>query len=111
MTRKRKSEPQPVELDILLHGVVTPEEVQDFFRRGEFYREGYLVAAIKRHLHSEADMNALARLGLSIEDCLNGRYGGDAETAVGEISVPEVGEVAEDPRDRIAAKAAQVSET
>lgn len=41
---------------------------------GGYQDECYLVAAIRKHLLTEAQREALFVLDLSIEDCLNGRY-------------------------------------
>lgn len=64
-----------IELDDVLHGSPTWNEVQRFFADGEeFYEEGFLVAAIKRHLRTDEDKAELAALDVSIEEVLNGRY-------------------------------------
>lgn len=66
-----------IDLDELLNGTPTPEEVKDFFINEEFDEEHYLVAAIKKHLRSEEDREGLYHRDISIEDCLNGRVAGE----------------------------------
>lgn len=82
-----------IELDTLLHGNPTREQVQEFFREGEFCQEHYLVAAIKKHLRTPAQKVILDRLDLSIEECLNGRYGDRPDAVSGktqEILIAEM---------------------
>ena len=76
-----------IDLDDLLHGKPTWEEVQKFFMEGEFDDEKYLVQAIKSHLITPEQKKLLFKFDLSIQDILNGRYGGKRgeETAVSEI--------------------------
>jgi hypothetical protein len=71
-----------IELDELLSGDVTPSQVSEYFSKGDFDDEEYLVKAIKRHLRDEEDKATLARLDLTIEDCLNGRVNGEQEPEV-----------------------------
>jgi len=89
MARKKRietPEPEPeIELDYLLSGNPSWEQVAEFFKLGEFDEENYLVAAIKKHLRTPEQKKILEDLDLSIEDCLNGRYGGDKEPAVDAI--------------------------
>ena len=62
-----------IELDCLLHGNPTQEQVSDFFRHGDFHEERYLVAAIRKHLLTELQKDMMRILEYSIEDILNGR--------------------------------------
>lgn len=73
---------QTISLDALLHGTPTKEQVQNFFKNGEFCSEEYLVSAIKKHLQTDAHRQQLNARDLSIEDCMNGRFGGDEELTV-----------------------------
>lgn len=61
-----------------------PAEVLERLRDG-CDNEGELVGYIKAYLQTEAQREELHRLRLSIEDCLNGRYGGEEEAAVSAI--------------------------
>lgn len=74
-----------IDLDTLLYGQVTPEQVTEFFRDGEFPQECYLVEAIERHLQNEQQREILYLSRLSIEKLLNGRYGGEFENLVATI--------------------------
>lgn len=74
-----------IELDTLLYDQPAPatwEQVQEFFREGEFCEEHYLVSAIKKYLRTPAQKVMLDSLDLSIEECLNGRYGETQETLI-----------------------------
>ena len=71
-----------IELHTLLHDDPPWEDVVFFFKDGEFYKEHFFVAAIKKHLLTEEQRKKLFDLNLSIEECLNGRYTGDQEEAV-----------------------------
>jgi len=66
-----------VDLDELLYGVPTWEQVVEFFRDGEFHSEEYEVEAIEKHLMTEDQRKWMFDNHLSIEKCLNGRYTGD----------------------------------
>jgi hypothetical protein len=79
MTRQRPRIPRPIDLDQLLYGTTTWEQVADFFKRGEFHEEHYLVDAIKKHLLTPFQLQRLRSLELSIEDVLNGRFHGTSE--------------------------------
>lgn len=63
-----------IDLDALLNGEPTWDEVVAFFKADDFCEESYLVDAIKKHLRTEEQRKTLFDLDLSIEDCLNGRY-------------------------------------
>lgn len=65
-----------IDLDDLLNGKPSWPEVQKFFMENEFGDECYLVQAIKIHLITPAQKKILFKYDLSIEDTLNGRYGG-----------------------------------
>lgn len=66
-----------IDLDELLTGTPSWPEVVEFFRRGEWDSEEWLVLAIKKHLRTDAQRDALAKADYSIEDMLNGRTSGD----------------------------------
>ena len=53
--------------------------IKEWFKDGEYDDEKYLVQAIKMHLLTEQQKTMLFRVDLSIEDCLNGRYGEQPE--------------------------------
>ena len=74
-----------INLDTLLYGNPSWAEVVEYFKDGEFYEESYLVEAIKQHLRTPDDKKQLYDADLSIEDCLNGRYGGGQEGVVNGI--------------------------
>jgi hypothetical protein len=77
-----------IDLDTLLHGKPTWEEVVAFWKvDGDFCEEQYLVAAIEKHLLTEEQRKLMFDHHLSIEKMLNGRYVGGAEVsaAVGRI--------------------------
>lgn len=66
-----------IELDELLNGTPTWEQVVEFWRDdGEFYGEQYLVPAIKKWLRTEDQRQRMAKADISIEEMLNGRYEG-----------------------------------
>ena len=44
---------------------------------GGYQQEYYFTSAIRQHLLTDEQRKELIRLGLSIEDCLNGRYTSD----------------------------------
>ena len=71
-----------LELDELLYGDPSWEEVALFFKEGEFHEEHFSVTAIKKHLLTEEQRKKLFDLNLSIEECLNGRYTGEQEASV-----------------------------
>lgn len=81
MPRRRIATPQTIELDELLHGNPTWEQVVAFFKDGEFSGEEYLISAIERWLQTEEQRKAIFDARLSIEKMLNGRYG-EAEEAL-----------------------------
>jgi hypothetical protein len=49
-----------IELDELLTGNPTWEQVADFWKNGEFYEEHYLVEAIKKHLRTPEHRQMMA---------------------------------------------------
>jgi len=64
-----------IDLDTLLHGSPTWEEVVAFWKvDGDFCEEQYLVAAIEKHLQTEEQRKLMFDHHLSIEKMLNGRY-------------------------------------
>ncbi len=62
-----------IDLDCLLCGKPTWDEVVDFFANGEFHEEHYLVEAIEKHLQTEEQRKKMFDHKLSIEKILNGR--------------------------------------
>ena len=64
---------QIVELDTLLYGNPTWDQVVEFWKQGEFGDEGDLVDAIKRHLRTEAQRELMHVHDITIVDILNGR--------------------------------------
>lgn len=74
---KRPQTPRPqIDLDELLNGNPTCEQVAEFFRVGEFHEEHYAVEAIDRWLVTNEEREEMNRLNLRIEDMLNGRVTG-----------------------------------
>lgn len=71
-----------IDLNDLLYGKPEWADVVDFFQNGEFCEDQYLVEAIKKFLRTEEDRQLLFKLDLSLEDCMNGRYGADKEQEV-----------------------------
>lgn len=74
-----------IELDQLLYGTCSQEEVNEFFLNGEFYEEHYSVDAIKRHLMDNDDIVTLSNANISVEDLLNGRFNGAQEPIIERI--------------------------
>ncbi len=74
-----------IELDELLNGEPTWEQVAQFFQHGEFHEEHYTVQAIKKHLRTEQDKITMQDFDFSIEDMLNGRIGGEGWDKAEEI--------------------------
>lgn len=74
-----------MDLNELLSGNPSWNKVAEYFKSGEFYDEGYLVSAIRKYLLTEEQKNSLNRINLSIEDCLNGRFGENEEKVVLDI--------------------------
>lgn len=66
-----------IDLDELLFGNPSWDEIVEMFRDGEFSEEHYLVDAIKRHLLTDDQCDQLCSARISIEDMLNGRISGD----------------------------------
>lgn len=66
--------PELIDLDELLHGDPTWQQVQEFFQYGEFCEERYDVEAIEKHLLTEEQRIGMFNYHLSIEKMLNGRY-------------------------------------
>ena len=84
MAKRQKKELNLPKIDLqeLLHGSPMWEDVVEFFRKGEFHEEHYLVAAIKRHLLTLAHRSFMHEGEFSIEDMLNGRVPGGIQTMV-----------------------------
>ena len=74
-----------IDLDCLLNGNPTWQEVQKFFLEEEFDREEYLVKAIKKHLITPAQKKVLFDIDASIEELLNGRISGKYEKKIDKI--------------------------
>lgn len=75
-----------IELDELLTGTPTWEQVVEFWRDdGEFCGEQYLVMAIKKWLRTEEQRQQMADMDMSIEEMLNGRYDGKFYDSVQKI--------------------------
>src|SRR4051812_14915063 len=66
-----------VDLEFILHGDPTLDQVREFWKKGEFDEEHYLVEAIRRHLLTEVQREEMHNRRVSIEDLLNGRVIGD----------------------------------
>jgi hypothetical protein len=75
-----KPEIPNVEVDYVLTGNPTKEELCRFFRQGD--GEEYTVQAIKRHLRTEKQRQTLHEMDLSLEDVLNGRFTGTQEPVI-----------------------------
>ena len=63
-----------IELDELLTGTPTMEQVAEFWKNGELHDERYLVHAIEKRLLTEDQRLALFNARISIEKILNGEY-------------------------------------
>lgn len=72
-----------LDLDALLNFVSTlgsgtdDEAIKEFFQKGSFDNEPYLIQAIEKHLQTEDQRKAIYDAHLSIEKILNGRFGDD----------------------------------
>lgn len=64
-----------IDLDCLLHGNPTWEQVVAFWKGEGFPEEQYTVAAIEKHLLTEEQRQLMFAHRLTIEKMLNGRYG------------------------------------
>ncbi len=71
-----------IELEEVLEGEPTLDQLREFWKHGDFHEERYVVQAIKRHLRNPYHKEVLDDLDLSIEDCLNGRYTAEQSTQV-----------------------------
>jgi len=75
---KRVQRPRPkIELDELLTGTPSWEDVVEFFRIGEFHDERYTVAAIEKHLLTEEQRKKMFDLRFDIVKMLNGYVEGE----------------------------------
>lgn len=63
-----------IDLDQLLYGDCSWEQISEFFQNGEFYEESNLVEAIEKHLLTKNQRKTLFKNKLSIEKMLNGRH-------------------------------------
>jgi hypothetical protein len=71
-----------IDLDELLFGTPTWEQVVEFWKAGDFCEEKYTVEAIEKHLQTEDQRKRMFNAKLSIEKMLNGRHTGDVEEDV-----------------------------
>ena len=75
-----------IDLDELLNGNPTPEQVTEFLRDdGDFCGEQYLVQFIKKYCRDAEDRKAMESMDISIEEMLNGQYAMHFHSAVDEI--------------------------
>lgn len=66
----------PIDLEELLHGNPTWEEVVRFWKEdGEFFEEKYHMAAIKRYLRTPEQKIRLDEADISLEELMSGSYG------------------------------------
>lgn len=63
-----------IDLNELLHGNPSWNQIQDFWKNGEFDQEYYLIEAIEKHLLTEDQRNKLFYHRLTLEKILNGRF-------------------------------------
>lgn len=72
-----------IDLDELIYGNPTMDQVRDFFQMGDFHEEHYKVMAIRRHLRTQEHRRIMFEYDFTIEDMLNGRieYNSAASTA------------------------------
>lgn len=67
-------------------GNPTSEQIVEFLRDdGDFYEEKYLVQFIKKYCRDAEDRKAMERMDISIEEMLNGRFGGRFSSEVERI--------------------------
>jgi len=78
MSRRSPKVPQKIiDLNYLLTGKPSWEEVVWFFKNEEFGEEAYLVEAIEKFLLTDDQRKWIMDERLSIEKMLNGRYAGE----------------------------------
>jgi hypothetical protein len=65
---------QTICLDELLTGQPAWTEVVEFWKKGDFCEEHYLIEAIEKHLLTEEQKAKILAANLTIEKMLNGRY-------------------------------------
>lgn len=80
--RRQPQRPVTIDLDMLLNGNPSWEQVVAFWQYGEFDDEPYSIAAIERWLQTEEQRRKIFDARLSIEKMLNGRYGAAEEALV-----------------------------
>lgn len=73
------------DLDCLLYGNPTWDQVSQFFKDEEFDEEHYLIEAIEKHLLTQAQRNTLINNNLTIEKMLNGRCSVAVSSIVNQI--------------------------
>jgi len=71
-----------IELEELLYGEPTWEQVVEFWKTGDCCEEHYLVEAIEKHLLTKTQRKQMFDERLSVEKMLNGRYDGKQEPVV-----------------------------
>ena len=72
-----------VDIDFILNGSPTWKDVQFAFSpKFEWGDEQYLVQGIRKHLLTQEQRLMLYEADLTVEDLLNGRYGGDEQDAI-----------------------------
>lgn len=77
--KRDKRDKNLIDLDCLLFGEPTWEQIVAFWKASEFCEEKYLVDAIETHLQTEEQRKLMFDNRLSIEKMLNGRYSGGGQ--------------------------------
>ena len=62
-----------IDLDAILFGNVTMQELGAYFKNESFDSEEWLVKTIRKHLLTEAQRKTMFDLNFTVEDALNGR--------------------------------------
>lgn len=65
-----------MDLEGILHGKPSWNDVVFYFQNGEFFEEHYLIEAITKHLLTEDQRNRMHSNRYTIADMLNGRIEG-----------------------------------
>ncbi len=83
MAKKKFIRSEAIEIDMLLNGTPTWEQVVEWFKETSD-DEHWVVAAIKKHLLTEEQRKLMFEADISIEDLLNGRVqiGSDLVTKI-----------------------------
>lgn len=74
-----------MDLDYLIYGNPTSEEICAFFARGEFIEGKYLVDAIERHLVTDANWKTIGEHHLCVDKMLSGHYPVSKDEVVQEL--------------------------